>query len=159
MLYSNHTRLCQHRSLAEIGGPPLAGGLIQLIGAPIAVLFDVLSFLVSALSVGLIRSHEIQPVAPEEKREPLWNKMHEVLHILSSHPLLRTLTIYATVRTFFGGAFAALTIYVVRELSIVPALYGVLVALGGVGTDRFTHHATPHTALWSETDSPHLAMA
>jgi MFS family permease len=60
--------------------------------------------------------------------------MHEGLNILLGHPLLRTLAIYTTGRTFFGGAFAALyAIYIVRELSIMPVLYGVLVALGGVG--------------------------
>jgi predicted MFS family arabinose efflux permease len=56
------------------------------------------------------------------------------VHALFSHPLLQKLAVYTTVRTFFGGTFAALyTIYIVRELSIVPAFYGVLVALGGVG--------------------------
>ena len=41
---------------------------------------------------------------------------------------------YHYVAYFFGGAFLALyTIYIVRELSIAPVFYGVLVALGGVG--------------------------
>ncbi len=134
-LVEGNSKLGTSSSLAEIGGPPLAGGLIQLLGAPLAVLFDALSFLASAFSIGLIRTREL--VALPEKREkqaPLWNELSEGLHTLFNHPLLRTLAIYATVRTFFGGAFAALyTIYIVRELSITPALYGILVALGGVG--------------------------
>jgi len=38
-------------SLAEIAGPPLGGVLVQLISAPLAVAFDALSFVVSALFV------------------------------------------------------------------------------------------------------------
>lgn len=133
-LVEGNSKLGTSNSLAEMGGPPLAGGLIQSVGAPLAVLFDALSFLVSALSIGLIRPHEIQPVAPAEKREPVWCEIHEGLHTLFGHPLLRKLAVYTTVRTFFGGAFAALyAIYIVRELGMTPALYGVLVALGGAG--------------------------
>ena len=133
-LVEANSKLGESRSLAEIVGPPLAGGLIQIIGVPLAVLFDALSFLVSALSIGLICPREVQLVSPDEKRGSLWSEMHEELDILLGHPLLRTLAIYTTGRTFFGGAFAALySIYIVRELSIMPVLYGVLVALGGIG--------------------------
>src|SRR5258708_24941263 len=53
-LVEGNSKLGTSNSLAEMGGPPLAGGLIQSVGAPLAVLFDALSFLVSALSIGLI---------------------------------------------------------------------------------------------------------
>ncbi len=133
-LVEGNSKLGTSSSLAEMSGPPLAGGLIQSLGAPLAVLFDALSFLVSALSIGLIRPHEIQPVTTAWKREAVWSEMHEGLSTLFGHPLLRKLAISTTIRTYFGGAFAALyTIYIVRELHIVPVLYGVLVALGGVG--------------------------
>jgi len=131
-LVEGNSKLGTSSSLAEIGGPPLAGGLIQLLGAPLAVLFDALSFLLSALSIGLIRVREVQSTEPPEKQGR--HALREGLHALFDDPLLRTLAIYTTIRTFFGGAFAALyTIYIVRELRIVPALYGTLVALGGVG--------------------------
>jgi predicted MFS family arabinose efflux permease len=133
-LVEGNSKLGISSSLAEMGGPPLAGGLIQLIGAPLAMLFDACSFLVSALSIALLSSREIQSIAPAEKREPLLHEMFEGIHTLFGHPLLRTLVISTTLRNFFGGAFLALyTIYIVRELSIAPVFYGVLVALGGVG--------------------------
>ena len=53
-------------SLAEICGPASAGPLVQLIGAPFAILLDACSFLVSAFSIALIRVAEPRPV-PEEK--------------------------------------------------------------------------------------------
>ena len=134
-LIEGNSKLGISSSLAEIGGPPLAGTLIQLLSAPLAMLFDGLSFLCSALSIGLLRPHEIQSIVPAEHvQESIWREMHEGLVALFGHPLLRTLAIYSTVRTFFGGSFAALyIIFIVRELRIAPAYYGILIALGGVG--------------------------
>ncbi|MBO0795488.1 MAG: MFS transporter, partial [Ktedonobacteraceae bacterium] len=133
-LVEGNSKLGTSSSLAEMGGPPLAGWLVQLIGAPLAVLFDAFSFLISALSIGLIRPREIQPVGPVEKREHIWREMSDGMRALFGHPLLRVLAIHATVWTFCGGAFAALyTIYVVRELRITPMLYGLLIAAGGLG--------------------------
>lgn len=133
-LIEGNSKLGISSSLAEIGGPPLAGILIQLLGAPLAMLFDAGSFLLSAVSIGLLRPHEIQSSVPTHEPASIWREMHEGLTALFGHPLLRTLAIYSTVQTFFGGAFAALyLIYIVRELGFAPAYYGTLVALGGVG--------------------------
>ncbi|HET8911228.1 MAG TPA: MFS transporter [Ktedonobacteraceae bacterium] len=133
-LVEGNSKLGTSASLAEMGGPPLAGVLIQTIGAPLAVLFDALSFLVSSASIWLIRPHEIQKIESIEDRSSFWREIHEGLRALSVQPLLRTLAIFTTLSTFFGGSFAALyTLYIVQELRIVPAFYGILVALGGLG--------------------------
>ena len=133
-IIAGNSKLGTSSSLAEMAGPPLAGGLIQLLGAPLAILFDALSFLLSALSIGMIRPSEIRSIVPEERKTSLWREMHEGLVALFGHPLLRTLAIYSTVRTFFGGTFAALyTLYIIREQGITPIGYGILIALGGVG--------------------------
>src|SRR5256714_23442 len=46
-----NSKLATSSSLAEIGGPGLAGGLVQAIGAPLAILVDAISFVVSAFSL------------------------------------------------------------------------------------------------------------
>ena len=53
-----NSKLATSSSLAEIGGPGLGGGLVQLIGAPFAMLVDAVSFVFSAVSLALIRSPE-----------------------------------------------------------------------------------------------------
>src|SRR5215212_1818461 len=60
-----NSKLATSSSLAEIGGPGLAGGLVQLIGAPFAILVDAISYVVSAISIILIRS----PEPPRPARE------------------------------------------------------------------------------------------
>src|SRR5205823_10808320 len=53
-----NSKLATSSSIAEIGGPGLAGGLVQAIGPPLAILVDAISFTVSAVSLILIRGRE-----------------------------------------------------------------------------------------------------
>jgi hypothetical protein len=51
------------------------------------------------------------------------------------NPLLRATTAALSLRAFFGGAFATLYgLYVIRQLGVTPAIYGLLVTMGGLGT-------------------------
>src|SRR5580765_7568517 len=60
-----NSKLATSSSLAEIGGPGLAGGLVQVIGPPLAVLVDAISFGVSAITLGRIRRPEpARPARP-----------------------------------------------------------------------------------------------
>src|SRR5260370_13787682 len=54
-LLEGNSKLGMSAAAAEIAGPSLTGILVQLITAPIAILFDAISFLFSALCVSLIR--------------------------------------------------------------------------------------------------------
>src|SRR5258708_11139419 len=58
-----NTKLATTNTLAEIGGPVLAGALVELISAPLAIFFDALSFLFSALRLSMIRTSEARPPA------------------------------------------------------------------------------------------------
>src|SRR5690242_11555905 len=53
-----NSKLAASSSLAEIGGPGLGGALVQLIGAPFAILVDAASYVVSSVSLWLIRTPE-----------------------------------------------------------------------------------------------------
>ncbi|MDQ6693959.1 MAG: MFS transporter [Chloroflexota bacterium] len=56
-------------AVAEVAGPALGGTMIQLLSAPVTILIDAASFLVSAVSVMLIRKPEIKRGGTEgEKR-------------------------------------------------------------------------------------------
>ncbi|EFH81256.1 MFS transporter [Ktedonobacter racemifer] len=131
-LVEGNSKLGTSESLAEVAGPPLAGVLIQWLSAPLAVFFDALSFLFSALSIGLIHSGEIELVPVVEERASLWEDMRSGLRILFSYPLLRTLAIYDTLKAFCAGVFALYAIFVLRDLHLSPVLYGILIAVGGV---------------------------
>ena len=56
-----NSKLALSESIAEVSGPGLTGILVQWLTAPFAIVFDAVSFLISAASVGLIGTVEAQP--------------------------------------------------------------------------------------------------
>lgn len=132
-LTTGNSRLGTSESLAEVAGPPMAGLLISLLTAPVAILLDVLSFLFSAGCISLIRVSERAHVLPGE-RAHIWREMREGLSVLWGNPILRALAGYICTHTFFGGAYAALyLVYTFQLFGANPFAYSVLVALGGIG--------------------------
>lgn len=128
-----NSKLSATEALAEIGGPSLAGALIQLITAPLAILFDALSFLFSAASLSLIRVRELPPV-PDAERQSVWCELKEGLIAVSANPIVRTLLIGMGLRSFFGNFFATLySLYAIRELGLSPAILGIVIGGGGIG--------------------------
>lgn len=131
-LVEGNSMLGASDSVAEIGGMSLAGLLVQMVTAPLAILFDVGSFLFSAWCVG--RIHLIEPPPSRAARQPVWHEMLEGVQLLSRHPLLRVLAGSAFLLAFFGNFFAALySLYVVRVIGAPPIILGCLIAAGGAG--------------------------
>jgi MFS family permease len=132
-LAEGNSRLGMSSSLAEITGPPVAGLLIQLLTAPVAILFDVLSFLFSALCIVLMRVPEPRPAASHERLH-IWREISEGLSVIWHNRLLRATAAYICTRNFFGGAYAALyLLYALKLFGASPFAFSLLVALGGVG--------------------------
>jgi MFS family permease len=136
-LVAANSRLGTSDALAEIVGPASAGPLVQLIGAPFAILFDSCSFLVSVLSIWLIRAPESRPTLQlagrGEQRQSAWRESIEGLRMVRENALLRALATSAALFNFFGNFIGALYIlYVVRGLHAAPLIPGLLVAAGGV---------------------------
>ena len=67
-LVEGNSKLGMSDALAEIGGPAVAGPLVQLLSAPFAIVFDALSFLFSACCLGLIRKPESRPATLEQSK-------------------------------------------------------------------------------------------
>lgn len=120
-------------NVAELTGPSLAGAMVQILSAPFALLIDALSFLVSAISLGLIRTKE-PPARPVEEREPLLREIAAGLGYLARQRTLRVIALSAFVGSFFGNFFASLyTLYAIAELGITPLVLGAIISAGGVG--------------------------
>lgn len=132
-IVEGNSKLGVSGSLAEVGGPALGGTMIQLLTAPFTILVDAVSFLISALSIGLIRTQE-PPPRPHGERQSAWHDAMEGVHLVFGTPILRAIAGHASMSSFFGSFFAALYWpYTVRELGLGPALVGILISVGGVG--------------------------
>ncbi len=131
-LVEANSKLAMSDSIAEIGGPAVAGPLVQLISAPFALLFDALSFLFSACCLGLIHTPEPPPAALEQ-RKSIWSDLVEGLRLVLKNPLLRALAGSAGTFNLFGNFIGALyALFVIRQLGVSPIFLGLLIATGGV---------------------------
>ena len=132
-LVEGNSKLEGSRSVTEIAGPALAGGLVQAFTAPIAIAVDAVSFLISAFFLGLIRRRE-EAGNNAGKWKPMWGEIREGLEVVFRSPILRSIAGCTATNNFFSNVrFAVLTIYVVRELGIEPGVLGIIFAAGSVG--------------------------
>lgn len=129
-ILEGNSKMALSESIAGVVGPGLTGVLVQAITAPMAILFDAVSFVCSALSVWLIRKPEPRPepsTAPHIGREIM-----EGLRASWHEPILRTLLLRAATAAIFVGFGGSLYIlYAVRELRIDAVLLGAVIAVGG----------------------------
>ena len=131
-LVEGNSKLGMSDALAEIGGPAIAGPLVQLLSAPFAILFDAISFLFSACCVGLIRKPEPHPTTLEQNKS-IWSDLIEGLRLVLKNPLLRSLATSAGIFSLFGNFIGALyALYIIRQIGAPPIFLGLLVAAGGL---------------------------
>ncbi len=132
-LLEGNTKLATTDSLAEIGGPAIAGLLVQVISAPVAIIFDAASYLFSALSFALIRAPE-PPPAPATAARNAWAEMLDGWRCIAADPILRVLVAELCIGNFFGSFYAVLYgLYAIRDLGLSPAQLGLVVGAGGIG--------------------------
>jgi MFS family permease len=112
----------------------VAGFLVNLLSAPIAIAIDAVSFLVSAALLGTIRQPE-PPPPPAESREPVLDEIREGLRLVAADPVLRGLVGGSMGLAAMWGIFGATwLLFVTEDLHLDPALVGVIAALGGFGS-------------------------
>ncbi len=129
-----NSKLATSSSLAEIGGPGLAGFLVQLLSAPFAVLVDAVSFGVSAVSLLLIRTPEPSR-PPRTTATPIAQEIAEGLRLVRQHRVLFPIAMRSIVAHIAGSFYGVLyTLYLIDDLDLPPFLLGVVISAGGVGS-------------------------
>ena len=132
-VFEGNSKLGVTGSLAEIVVPGITGLLVQLISAPLTLLLDGLSFVVSALTLAAIRAPEPPPPArgPETS---IAREIGEGLRMTWGQPVLRALALATAWRDFFGSFYGALySLYALQVLGLTPLVLGLLIAGGGLG--------------------------
>ena len=134
LLPDANNKLGLSASMAEILGPAVTGGLVQVFTAPFAIAFDALSYLISAVLVWRIRTPEIQQRhASPETTHWLRNMTDGLRVIIRDRHLLALLAVEAILALFGNMIWALYTLFAIRSLGLSPALFGVTVACGGIG--------------------------
>jgi MFS family permease len=119
------------QSIAMIGGPATAGGLIKLVGAPLTVGLDALSFVWSAFWVRRIRHVDTPP--PRESRRPLVVEVREGLSFVLKNPLLWRITACTSISNLFSSISGAMFVLFALRLGLNEAQLGLGFGIGAVG--------------------------
>ncbi|MGH2558224.1 MAG: MFS transporter [Thermomicrobiales bacterium] len=120
-------------SAAQVAGPAIAGWLVQLLKAPVAIAVDALSFVASAGLIARIRAKE-PPRAVGAIRSTVWSDVAEGIRIVGRTPAIRALAAGDALIGLFNAMLEAVWIlYLTRTIGMDPALLGAVFAIGGVG--------------------------
>ncbi len=131
-LVEGNTKLEISRSGAEIAGSAVGGGLIQALGAPLAVFVDAISFAASVLGLALIRKPELwRASAPAQK---FWQALRSGVSVVFGNQVLRSVAGCTATSNLGSGILSAVfLLFAYRQLHLAPALVGGLLAFGNLG--------------------------
>ena len=117
---------------AALVGPGLAGGLIQLVTAPFAILLDALTFFASGLMLRRIRVPDDVP--DPGPRPSIASEIHEGLALVwNSRTLLALAWVAGLWQILHHMQLAVLILFATRELGLSAGTIGLVYAFGGLG--------------------------
>jgi MFS family permease len=119
-------------STSQLTGPGIAGGVIALVGAPAALVCDVVSFAISALLLGTGEQLERRGAARD--RQPFVAEVRAgITALLHYRPVFRG-TFAACISNFaFAVGQGVFFVYAYRTVDLKPAVVGIALTLGSIG--------------------------
>lgn len=149
-LLAANTALVSLNSVADVSGRGIGGLMVQVAGAPLALLLDVASYLGSAVLTAHVRRPE--PSLGTRERAPLLRDVGEGLRFVLHHPQLRPIVLEGAL-TNLGIQMAVVSLLI--TLADSPGTAGLFLAAGGLGTlagslaaPRLRRTLDPVRSLW-----------
>ncbi len=125
-----NARLDQADAAAQSLGPAFGGGLVGLLGAPVAITVDAISYLIdAALNAGI----RVDEPRPDVSARSLRTEIGDGLRWTYRHRTLGPLA--ASTHVWFlanGAALTVLSLLALRSLGFTAYTYGLLLALFGI---------------------------
>jgi MFS family permease len=127
-----NARVGVSQSVADIAGPGLAGVLIVVLSAPVALIVDAASYVASVLSLSLIRAGEAPRPASAERH--LLRELREGLNWVFGKPVLRWLALVGFCCNFsMMSVWTMFLLYATRGLHLRSFTIGAIFAAASVG--------------------------
>jgi len=148
LLTRANARLEQSAAVAQTTGPALAGLLVRLLGAPVAILVDAVTYLVGAAMLASLPDQEPRP----ERRPARGSARAEIaegLRWVYRHPYLTPMALNSHLWFLCWAIFNTVLItYALTELGLTALSLGVCLAVGGVGALVGTFLCESSTRRW-----------
>ncbi|GAB3917623.1 MFS transporter [Microlunatus endophyticus] len=130
-LVASNGKLQTTTTATDLGGKGFAGLLIQLVGAPLAVIVNAIGFALSAVALTAIRQDEPRP---EKTIDSLPHQITEGIAQVLGRPVLRTMAIFLVGAGGGLSAYYALsTVFLARTVGLPASAIGWVFAGGGIG--------------------------
>jgi predicted MFS family arabinose efflux permease len=137
-LADGNAKLSMSGSVAEAIGSSAGGAIVQIIGAPLAMIADAACFIVSLYTLARIRHKEEKPQRPDTEEDSrvraFARETMEGFRQLNREPALRMIVL-CTATNYLGGAIvtAVFPVLIYRVMHLPPALFGVVMGIANVG--------------------------
>ncbi|MGH2381407.1 MAG: MFS transporter [Candidatus Limnocylindria bacterium] len=136
-LVEGNSKLELSMSASSVIGPGIAGFLVELVRAPIAILFDGLSYLAAVIMLLFIRRREMLPEPHDPAtgaRPSMRREAAEGFRYVLRHRYLRNIAACTGTLNLFGNmGEVILVLYIVRELGLNAGTLGIVFAIANVG--------------------------
>ena len=121
------------RSAALVSGPGIAGVLIRAFSAPIALIVDMVTFVVSAVAIQTIRAPEPKP-SPSKEGGSFIREAQAGLRLIARSDVLLPVAVVIAGLSIFNAMFEAVwLLYVSKSLGIGPLAFGAMFSVSSVG--------------------------
>lgn len=122
-------------SMAEVMGPGLAGILIKVLGAPLALVMDAILLIGSVVMLKGIRIHEQVPPRSTWKDRSFKAELMKGLNFVRSHHMLIEMAVVVGAWQFFAQmALSVQIIFAVKDLGLDEALVALSFVAMGLGS-------------------------
>ncbi len=133
-LIEGNSKFEMSSSVAAIGGPSLAGAMVDLLTAPFAMVAEAFSLLVSAFFVWKLPADQ-KSVRNISGGKRVWSEIQEGLKMVFDQDVLRTLILSSGFINLCTTIYMPVYIlYLTKELGVSVATFGFITALGGGGS-------------------------
>lgn len=128
-----NARLQTSDATMGVVGPAAAGLLLRVVSGPILYVIAGATSLISAGFIAAIKAREPAAILKAD-REPFRSSLKVGIGYVVTHPVLRTfMCTSGTINLGAGMFIAVLPLLVLRDLALSPQVYGLALAVGGIG--------------------------
>ncbi|MGI5197807.1 MFS transporter [Streptomyces sp. CA-288835] len=132
LLNAGYARVEQAGAVAGSTGPLIAGALIKIMGAPLAVLVDALTYLTSGLLLASVKAPD--PVPDRGARRSLGSELREGVAWVYRHRTLASIALTSHAMLFFNSMVSTVfVVFALQSLKIGEFGLGVTYACASVG--------------------------
>lgn len=136
-LIEGNSKLVTSYTTSQMIGPTIAGFLVKIFSAPIAIFLDSITFFLSSIFIYKIKTYKQKSILnTNEKPSRIYTEVKEGIKFVIKNKYLKPIAIsmsMANMFDLFGMIQTILPIYILSTLDLSSFEYGVILSLGNLG--------------------------